>query len=191
MAHGCDRLGVAGRAWFFAGVLSGVAPRTADLAYSVFVNYTTLGDGEKPVKEWRLLGPITAMNGALMFGWSTAVLFEVLFKAMELAAIVVSISLADRVRPAVPVPQHDLPLGLPRKSSIPLLVKVRECARHGFERQAEIIGDIAAGSEARLRRQRSAGDPSRAGRRPRARARFCVPAATYGPRRAADWSWSC
>ena len=30
-----------------------------------------------------LLGPLTAMNGVLMFGWSTAVIFEILRKAME------------------------------------------------------------------------------------------------------------
>jgi Ion channel len=61
-----------------------VAPKDADLAYFAFVNYTTLGYGDvTPVKEWRLLGPMTAMNGVLMFGWSTAVLFEVLLKAIE------------------------------------------------------------------------------------------------------------
>ena len=50
-----------------------------------FVNYTTLGYGDvTPVKEWRLLGPITAMNGVLLFGWSTAVLFEVLRKSIDL-----------------------------------------------------------------------------------------------------------
>jgi hypothetical protein len=43
------------------------------------VNYTTLGYGDvTPVERWRLLGPITAMNGVLLFGWSTAVIFEVL-----------------------------------------------------------------------------------------------------------------
>jgi len=38
-----------------------------------------------PVEGWRLLGPITAMNGALMFGWSTAVIFEVLHKTMRIS----------------------------------------------------------------------------------------------------------
>jgi len=32
---------------------------------------------------WRLIGPMTAMNGILMFGWSTALLFEVLRKTLE------------------------------------------------------------------------------------------------------------
>jgi hypothetical protein len=35
-----------------------------------------------PVEPWRLLGPITAMNGVLLFGWSTAVIFEVLRRTM-------------------------------------------------------------------------------------------------------------
>jgi hypothetical protein len=51
-----------------------------------FVNYTTLGYGNVvPVERWRLLGPMTAMNGVLMFGWSTAVIFEVLRRAMHSA----------------------------------------------------------------------------------------------------------
>jgi hypothetical protein len=51
----------------------------ADPVYFAFVNYTTLGYGDvTPVERWRLLGPITAMNGVLLFGWSTAVIFEVL-----------------------------------------------------------------------------------------------------------------
>jgi hypothetical protein len=56
-----------------------VAPQGADLKYFAFVNYTTLGYGDvTPVKRWNLLGPMTAMNGVLLFGWSTAVIFEVL-----------------------------------------------------------------------------------------------------------------
>jgi hypothetical protein len=30
------------------------------------------------------LGPMTAMNGVLLFGWSTAVIFEVLRKTISL-----------------------------------------------------------------------------------------------------------
>ena len=56
-----------------------VAPESADRDYFTFVNYTTLGYGDvTPVKRWNLLGPMTAMNGVLLFGWSTAVIFEVL-----------------------------------------------------------------------------------------------------------------
>jgi hypothetical protein len=50
------------------------------------VNYATLGYGDViPVEAWRLLGPITAMNGALLFGWSTAVIFQVLHKTMMIS----------------------------------------------------------------------------------------------------------
>jgi len=43
------------------------------------VNYTALGYGDvRPVKRWNLLGPMTAMNGVLLFGWFTAAIFEVL-----------------------------------------------------------------------------------------------------------------
>jgi hypothetical protein len=48
-----------------------------------FVNYTTLGYGDVlPAERWRLLGPITAMTGMLLFGWSTAVIFEVLRRTL-------------------------------------------------------------------------------------------------------------
>ncbi|RZN09820.1 two pore domain potassium channel family protein [Bradyrhizobium genosp. SA-3] len=55
-----------------------------DLLYFAFVNYTTLGYGDiTPVREWQLIGPLTAMNGVLLFGWSAAILFEVLRKTLE------------------------------------------------------------------------------------------------------------
>jgi len=65
--------------WSLAYAIVGAAPAGADPIYFAFVNYTTLGYGDiTPVERWRLLGPITAMNGVLLFGWSTAVIFEVL-----------------------------------------------------------------------------------------------------------------
>ena len=75
--------------WALAYAIVGAAPEGSDLLYFAFVNYTTLGYGDiTPVQAWRLTGPITAMNGILLFGWSTAVLFEVLRKTLEhLAAI--------------------------------------------------------------------------------------------------------
>jgi hypothetical protein len=69
--------------WSLAYAAVDAAPADADLVYFAFVNYTTLGYGDvTPVQRWRLLGPITAMNGMLLFGWSTAVIFEVLRKAL-------------------------------------------------------------------------------------------------------------
>jgi hypothetical protein len=70
--------------WALFYALVGAAPEGSDLLYFAFVNYCTLGYGDiTPVKEWRLLGPIASMNGILLFGWSTAVLFEVLLKTIE------------------------------------------------------------------------------------------------------------
>jgi hypothetical protein len=70
-------------AWSLAYLTVGAAPAGADLVYFAFVNYTTLGYGDVvPLERWRLLGPITAMNGVLLFGWSTAVIFEVLRRTL-------------------------------------------------------------------------------------------------------------
>jgi hypothetical protein len=69
--------------WSFAYAIVGVAPAGTDLIYFAFVNYTTLGYGDvTPLQRWNLLGPMTAMNGVLLFGWSTAVIFAVLQKAL-------------------------------------------------------------------------------------------------------------
>ena len=70
--------------WALADLIVGAAPAGSDLLYFAFVNYTTLGYGDiTPVQVWRLIGPMTAMNGILMFGWSSAVLFEVLPKSLQ------------------------------------------------------------------------------------------------------------
>ncbi|MCB8820588.1 potassium channel family protein [Microvirga rosea] len=70
--------------WALAYAILDVAPARADAMYFAFVNYTTLGYGDVvPVERWRLLGPAAAMNGVLLFGWSTAVIFEVLRQAMR------------------------------------------------------------------------------------------------------------
>jgi hypothetical protein len=65
--------------WSLTYAIVSAAPTGTDLIYFAFVNYTTLGYGDViPVERWHLLGPMTAMNGVLLFGWSTAVIFEVL-----------------------------------------------------------------------------------------------------------------
>jgi ion channel len=71
--------------WSVAYSLVDAAPAEpfSDLVYFAFVNYTTLGYGDiVPTIRWRLIGPMTAMNGVLLFGWSTAVIFEVLRKVL-------------------------------------------------------------------------------------------------------------
>lgn len=70
--------------WSAAYALVDAAPEGADRLYFAFVNFTTLGYGDVlPAPGWRLLGPITAMSGVLLFGWSTAVMFEVLRIAIK------------------------------------------------------------------------------------------------------------
>ena len=65
--------------WSVIYAIVSAAPAGTDLIYFAFVNYTTLGYGDvTPVERWHLIGPMTAMNGVLLFGWSTAVIFEVL-----------------------------------------------------------------------------------------------------------------
>jgi hypothetical protein len=69
--------------WAAIYALVGAAPEGSDLVYFAFVNYATLGYGDiVPVAEWHLLGPLASMNGILLFGWSTAVIFEVMRKTI-------------------------------------------------------------------------------------------------------------
>ena len=77
--------------WALAYAIVDAVPVGADLVYFALVNYTTLGYGDiTPIARWRLLGPMTAMNGVLLFGWSTAVIFQVLRRTL------LSQGLADR-----------------------------------------------------------------------------------------------
>lgn len=47
--------------------------------YHSAVNYTTLGYGDVVMSpSWRLLGPLEAANGMLMFGVSTAMIFAIM-----------------------------------------------------------------------------------------------------------------
>jgi Ion channel len=70
--------------WSLGYALLDVVPPGADRFYFAFVNYATLGYGDiVPVPDRRLLGPMTAMNGVLLFGWSTAVIFEVLRRTLR------------------------------------------------------------------------------------------------------------
>jgi hypothetical protein len=69
--------------WAIAYRLAGATADGTGNLYFAFVNYTTLGYGDIiPVARWRLLGPLTAMNGVLLFGWSTAVIFHVLRRSV-------------------------------------------------------------------------------------------------------------
>ena len=52
--------------------------------YHSAVNYTTLGYGDVIMTPaWRLLGPLEAANGALMFGVSTAIVFALIQRLIQ------------------------------------------------------------------------------------------------------------
>ncbi|MEG6508483.1 potassium channel family protein [Methyloligella sp. 2.7D] len=67
------------RVWALTYEWVDAAPPNTPLVYFAFSNYTTLGYGDiVPVDEWRLLGPITALNGVMLISWSTALVYAVL-----------------------------------------------------------------------------------------------------------------
>ncbi len=52
--------------------------------YHSAVNYTTLGYGDVIMTpSWKLLGPLEAADGALMFGVSTAMIFAVIVRLIQ------------------------------------------------------------------------------------------------------------
>ena len=54
------------------------APNLTPLEFA-FENYVALGYGDVVAADgWRLIGPIMALNGLLLIGWSVAIIFEVM-----------------------------------------------------------------------------------------------------------------
>ena len=73
-AHVCE-IGV----WTLYYSYEGVAPAGTTPFEFAFENYTALGYGEPaPPEGKRLVGPITALNGLLLIGWSVAIIFDVM-----------------------------------------------------------------------------------------------------------------
>jgi len=65
--------------WAVLLVICGEFQEYGNAFYHSAVNYTTLGYGDLLLTpSWRLLGPLEAANGALMFGVSTAMVFAVI-----------------------------------------------------------------------------------------------------------------
>ena len=55
--------------------------------YFSFVTFTTLGYGDITLSEgWRLLSGIEALNGLLLVGWTTALLFAIVQRVWEVSA---------------------------------------------------------------------------------------------------------
>jgi hypothetical protein len=62
-------------AWAALYRLAGALPDAETAMYFSLTSYTTVGYGDVVLPaEWRLLGPIEAATGILMFGWSTGVM---------------------------------------------------------------------------------------------------------------------
>ena len=74
IAHVCE-IGV----WAAYYGLAGLTFKSATPFEFAFENYTALGYGDPiPPEGKRLTGPITALNGLLLIGWSVAIIFEVM-----------------------------------------------------------------------------------------------------------------
>jgi hypothetical protein len=70
--------------WAVLFVICGEFPEFGTAYYHSAVNYTTLGYGDVIMTpSWRLLGPLEAANGALMFGVSTAMIFAVIQRLIQ------------------------------------------------------------------------------------------------------------
>jgi hypothetical protein len=70
--------------WALVFVLCGEFPDFAAAVYHSAENYTTLGYGDVVMSaSWRLLGPLEAGDGMLMFGVSTALIFAVIASLVE------------------------------------------------------------------------------------------------------------
>jgi hypothetical protein len=70
--------------WALVFVLCGEFPDLAAALYHSAENYTTLGYGDVVMSpSWRLLGPLEAGDGMLMFGVSTALIFAVISSLVE------------------------------------------------------------------------------------------------------------
>jgi len=64
--------------WATFYALSGIETDKADSFEFAFENYTALGYGDAVASQgYRMMGPITALNGLLLIGWSVAIIFEV------------------------------------------------------------------------------------------------------------------
>lgn len=75
-------------AWAYLALLPADELATFEEAvYFSFVTYTTLGYGDITLSEnWRILSGIEALNGIMLVGWTTAMLFAVVQKSWQTKA---------------------------------------------------------------------------------------------------------
>jgi len=70
--------------WAVVLELCGEFTRLAAAFYHSAMNYTSLGYGDVVMSNsWKLLGPLEAANGMLMFGVSTAIIFAVMRRLFQ------------------------------------------------------------------------------------------------------------
>jgi hypothetical protein len=70
--------------WAVPFLMSGEFSTFEKAFYFSAQNYTALGYGDIGLSErWRLLGPLESINGLLLFGLSTAVMFAVMSHLIE------------------------------------------------------------------------------------------------------------
>jgi hypothetical protein len=70
--------------WAILFIFCGEFQEFGSAYYHSAVNYTTLGYGDVLMTPaWRLLGPLEASNGMLMFGVSTAIIFAVMQRLIQ------------------------------------------------------------------------------------------------------------
>ncbi|MGA7317189.1 MAG: ion channel [Silvibacterium sp.] len=70
--------------WGLLFVICGEFQEFGIAYYHSAVNYTTLGYGDVIMSpSWKLLGPLEAADGALMFGVSTAMVFTVIMRLIR------------------------------------------------------------------------------------------------------------
>ena len=70
--------------WALLFMVCGEFQDFAAAYYHSAVNYSTLGYGDVIMSSaWKLLGPLEAADGSLMFGVSTAMIFAVILRLLE------------------------------------------------------------------------------------------------------------
>ena len=76
---------VAVAAWAWLFVICGEFKEFGAAFYHSAVNYSTLGYGDVIMSpSWKLLGPLEAADGSLMFGMTTAMIFAVILRLLHM-----------------------------------------------------------------------------------------------------------
>lgn len=71
--------------WALVFLWTGEVRNLESALYFSTVTFTTVGYGDVILSEqWRMLGSVESANGMLLFGWSTAFIFEVMRRVWDL-----------------------------------------------------------------------------------------------------------